>query len=41
MLDNHAAKLFADNINMMVPWYLMASYAYYEQERVLWLEISG
>ena len=32
MLDNHAAKLFAKNINMMVPWYLMASYAYYEQD---------
>jgi hypothetical protein len=31
MLDDHAAKLFAKNINMMVPWYLMASYAYYEQ----------
>ena len=32
MLDNHAAKLFADNINMMVPWYLMASYAYYQED---------
>ena len=32
MLDNHAAKLFAKNINMMVPWYLMASYAYYVQD---------
>jgi len=32
MLDNHAAKLFADNINLMVPWYLMASYAYYVQD---------
>ena len=31
MLDNHAAKLFATDVNMMVPWYLMASYAYYEQ----------
>ena len=31
MLDEHASKLFANNINMMVPWYLMASYAYYEQ----------
>jgi hypothetical protein len=31
MLDDHAAKLFKKNINMMVPWYLMASYAYYEQ----------
>ena len=32
MLDNHAAKLFAKNINMMVPWYLMASYAYYKED---------
>jgi len=32
MLDNHAAKLFAKNINMMVPWYLMASYAYYQED---------
>lgn len=32
MLDNYAAKLFASNINMMVPWYLMASYAYYKED---------
>ena len=32
MLDDHAAKIFAKNINMMVPWYLMASYAYYNQD---------
>ena len=32
MLDDHAAKLFAKNINLMVPWYLMASYAYYVQD---------
>ena len=32
MLDDHAAKIFAKNINMMVPWYLMASYAYYKQD---------
>lgn len=32
MLDNHAAKIFAKNINMMVPWYLMASFAYYKQD---------
>lgn len=30
-LDQVAAELFAKNINMMVPWYLMASYAYYKQ----------
>lgn len=32
MLDDYAAEIFADNINMMVPWYLMASYAYYKQD---------
>jgi len=32
MLDDHAAKIFEKNINMMVPWYLMASYAYYVQD---------
>ena len=31
-LDIAAAKLFAKNINMMIPWYLMASYAYYKQD---------
>lgn len=29
--DEHAANIFAKNINMMVPYYLMASYAYYEK----------
>ena len=32
MLDDYAAEIFADNINMMVPWYLMAAYAYYKQD---------
>jgi NAD-dependent DNA ligase len=32
MLDDHAADLFAKNINMMVPYYLMASFAYYKQD---------
>lgn len=32
MLDDQAAEIFAENINMMVPWYLMASYAYYKQD---------
>ena len=32
MLDDHAANLFAKNINLMVPWYLMAAYAYYKQD---------
>jgi hypothetical protein len=32
MLDSHAQEIFDDNINMMVPWYLMASFAYYKQD---------
>tara|TARA_B100000497_G_scaffold64508_1_gene72840 strand:- start:983 stop:1312 length:330 start_codon:yes stop_codon:yes gene_type:complete len=32
MLDDYAAEKFAENINMMVPWYLMASYAYYKED---------
>lgn len=32
MLDDYAAEIFAENINMMVPWYLMASYAYYKKD---------
>jgi hypothetical protein len=32
MFDNYAAEIFSKNINMMVPWYLMAAYAYYEQD---------
>jgi hypothetical protein len=31
-LDDHASQLFAKNINMMVPYYLMAAYAYYEED---------
>lgn len=32
MLDDHAAEIFAKNVNMMVPYYLMASYAYYKED---------
>lgn len=32
ILDDHAAEIFAKNINMMVPYYLMASYAYYVED---------
>lgn len=31
-MDQQAAELFAKNINMMVPWYLMAAYAYYKED---------
>jgi hypothetical protein len=27
-----AARYFENNINLMVPWYLMASYAYYKDD---------
>ena len=30
--DQDAALLFIENLNMMVPYYLMASYAYYKQD---------
>lgn len=33
MLDKYAAEIFADNINMMVPWYIMASCAYYVEDK--------
>jgi len=32
ILDQYAAELFAKNQNMMVPYYLMASYAYYKED---------
>lgn len=31
-MDDRAANIFAKNINMMVPWYLMAAYAYYRED---------
>lgn len=31
-IDQYAAELFADNINLMVPWYLIAAYAYYKED---------
>ena len=30
--DQDAALLFMENLNMMVPYYLMARYAYYKQD---------
>jgi len=30
--DQDAALLFMENLNMMVPYYLMAAYAYYKQD---------
>lgn len=32
MLDKHAKKIFEENVNKMIPWYLMGSYAYYKQD---------
>lgn len=31
-LDKYCSDLTDTNPNLMVPWYLMASYAYYEQD---------
>lgn len=31
MFDTQAREIFEDSLNMMIPWYLMASYAYYEE----------
>ena len=32
ILDKYAKEIFDKNINMTVPWYLMASYAYYKED---------
>ena len=32
MLDTLAKQIFEENINKLVPWYLMGSYAYYVQD---------
>lgn len=31
-LDKELSDMIDDNVNMMVPWYLMAAYAYYEED---------
>jgi len=33
LFDKHCSDLIDDNLNMTVPWYLMAAYAYYEEDR--------
>jgi hypothetical protein len=32
MFDKHCGDLIDDNLNMTVPWYLMAAYAYYVED---------
>ena len=32
LLDTKAQGFFDKNINLMVPWYLMAAYAYYKED---------
>ena len=32
MLDKHCSDLIDNSINMTVPWYLMAAYAYYVED---------
>ncbi len=36
MLDDHAAEIFAKNKNMMVPYYIMASFAYYVEDNPIY-----
>lgn len=31
--DEKARTLFTQNINLLVPWYLMAAYAYYKEDK--------
>lgn len=33
LFDKDCLDVVDDNLNMSVPWYLMASYAYYEEDR--------
>ena len=33
MFDKDCIDTVDDNLNMAVPWYLMASYAYYEEDK--------
>lgn len=32
MLDRHCRRLIATSPNLMIPWYLMASYSYYIED---------
>lgn len=32
MLDKYCDEVINDNINMLVPWYIMAAYAYYVED---------
>lgn len=32
LLDKYCLEITDDNPNMLVPWYIMASYAYYEED---------
>ena len=32
MIEKYYMEIVDDNINMTIPWYLMASYAYYEED---------
>ena len=32
MLDNDCLDVVDNNPNMLVPWYIMAAYAYYEKD---------
>ena len=32
MIDDHCLKIIEDNMNMLVPFYIMAAYAYYVED---------
>lgn len=38
MLDTYAENVFSKNMNMMIPYYLMASYAYYEKDQPIFTD---
>lgn len=38
LLDEYAAEIFLENANMMVPYYIMASYAYYIEDEPIFTD---
>ncbi len=38
-VEKHATKLFREDVNMMVPWALIASYAYYKKDQNIFSDL--
>ena len=38
MIDKHAKKIFDENINRIIPYYLMGSYAYYVNDNPIFTD---